>query len=171
MGPREIDRLWDRHILNSASVASLIAQRSSVADVGAGAGLPGIPVAVLRPDLRVDLVEPLLRRSNFLTHSVDDLGISGRATVRRSRAEDVTDRYDAVLSRALAPLDRLVGWCMPLLAPGGQILAIKGASAEVEIERHARAVADAGLTAEVLRVSCDPRTELTTVIRLRREVT
>lgn len=167
MGPREVDRLWDRHILNSASVAELLEPGSTVADVGSGAGLPGIPVAVLRPDLTVDLIEPLLRRSNFLTHTVDDLGITSRATVRRARAEEVRQRYDAVLSRALAPLDRLIRWCLPLMAPSGQILAIKGASAADEVLEHERFIAGSGLRAEVLRVSCDPEVESTTVVRLR----
>ena len=162
-----MDRLWERHIFNSVAVAELIPQRAAVADVGSGAGLPGIPVAVLRPDLVVELVEPLLRRSNFLTHTVEDLGITSRVSVRRARAEDVPRRYDVVLSRALAPLDRLIRWCLPLMEPTGQLLAIKGASASDEVARHARLIANSGLRAEVLTVAGDPRIDPTTVVRLR----
>lgn len=164
LGPREVPRLWDRHILNSAAVATLIPERATVADVGSGAGLPGIPVAVLRPDLAVDLIEPLLRRSKFLTHTVDDLGITGRVAVRRQRADEVDHTYDAVLSRALAPLDRLIGWCRPLLAPGGSILALKGSSAEREVAESSRLLASSGLRAEVTAVRLDPAVSTATVV-------
>ena len=167
LGPREVDRIWGRHILNSAAVAHLIPDSVSVADVGSGAGLPGIPVAILRPDLTVDLIEPLLRRSTFLTHSVDDLGITERVSVRRERAEQVRQTYDAVLSRALAPLDRLVRWCLPLMKPDGQILAIKGASAGRELADHDRLIRASGLTADILTPQVSPEVEPTTVVRLR----
>ena len=124
-------------------------------------------MAVLRPDLVVDLVEPLLRRSSFLTHTVDDLGITSRVNVRRTRAEDVAQRYDVVLSRALAPLDRLIRWCLPLMETTGQLLAIKGASASDEVARHARLITNSGLQAEVLTVASDARIDPTTVVRLR----
>src|SRR5829696_7297358 len=110
IGPREAERLWDRHILNSAALSGLIAANSTVADVGSGAGLPGIPLALLRPDLRMTLVEPLLRRSTFLVEAVDELQLTQVAVVR-ARAEEYTGRYDIVVARALAPLDRLIGWC------------------------------------------------------------
>ena len=182
MGPREVDRLWSRHILNSVNVAGLIPVGAVVADVGSGAGLPGIPVAVLRSDVRLDLIEPLLRRSTFLTQCVEELALAEpgpaesnlvaagggqRVTVRRSRAEEVERQYDVVLSRALAPLDRLIRWCRPLLRPDGQILAIKGASAADEVARFAREIAVAGLEAEVASATCDPRAEASTVVRLR----
>jgi 16S rRNA (guanine527-N7)-methyltransferase len=167
LGPREIDRLWERHILNSAAVAELLPPAAAVADVGSGAGLPGIPLAILRTDLTVDLIEPLLRRSNFLTHTVDDLGITGRVTVRRARAEELRRSYDMVLSRALAPLDRLIRWCLPLMKTDGEILAIKGASATDELAQHARLIASSGLIAEVVTVTVDRRVDPTTVLRLR----
>lgn len=167
IGPREVERLWSRHILNSAAIAELIPQGASVADIGSGAGLPGIPVALLRPDLRITLIEPLLRRSNFLTHSVDDLGITDRVTVRRDRAEQIRQTYDVVASRALAPLDRLIRWCLPLMKPAGQILAIKGASARQEVLDHERLIAGSGLEAEVVTVQLVPEVEPTTVVRLR----
>jgi 16S rRNA (guanine527-N7)-methyltransferase len=167
LGPREAERLWDRHILNSAALSGLIPADSAVADVGSGAGLPGIPLAILRPDLRVTLIEPLLRRSTFLTQAVEELQISDRVEVVRSRAEDHQQTYDVVVARALAPLDRLIGWCNPLRAPDGVILALKGASAADEIAAAGRQLQAAQLQAEVLKVRAYPDLEPPTVVRLR----
>ena len=133
IGPRERDRLWDRHILNSVAIASRIPAGASVVDVGSGAGLPGIPLAILRPDLSVTLLEPLLRRTNFLTLAVDELGLVDRVQVVRGRAEEHRATYDVVTCRAVAPLPRLLGWCLPLVAPGGRLLALKGSSAAAEV--------------------------------------
>jgi 16S rRNA (guanine527-N7)-methyltransferase len=166
IGPREVDRLWERHILNSVAVNHLVPQGASVVDVGSGAGLPGIPLAVLRPDLRVTLLEPLLRRSRFLTQAVDSLGITGRVTVLRSRAEDCDQSFDVVLSRALAPLGRLVDWCAPLRSRECSILAIKGSSAASEVESCRRQLASRHLAAAVLVVRAHPQSEPTTVVRL-----
>jgi 16S rRNA (guanine527-N7)-methyltransferase len=166
IGPREGERLWDRHILNSAALSGLIPADSTVADVGSGAGLPGIPVALLRPDLRVTLIEPLLRRSTFLTETVGTLGIQDRVQVIRSRAEDHHQSYDVVVARALAPLDRLIGWCNPLRAAGGVILALKGSSAAAELAAAARQLQAARLNAEVLTVWAHPDVEPATVVRL-----
>jgi len=167
LGPREADRLWDRHILNSAALSELIPSNSSVADVGSGAGLPGIPVALLRPDLEVTLVEPLLRRSTFLTQTVEALGIEDRVKVVRSRAEDHSQRYDVVVSRAVAPLDRLIGWCNRLRAADGVILALKGSSAADEVGAARHELKSARLTAEVFSVKVHPDAEPATVVRLR----
>jgi 16S rRNA (guanine527-N7)-methyltransferase len=166
IGPREVDRLWDRHILNSVALADLIPEGVRVADVGSGAGLPGIPLAVLRPDLEVTLMEPLLRRYNFLTHTVEDLGISASVRVVRSRAEDHHETYDVVLARALAPLSRLITWCAPLRSLGGTILALKGQSAPAEVEAAKVPLAAHRLQAEVLTVRASPQSEPTTVVRL-----
>ena len=166
LGPREAERLWDRHILNSAALSELIPADSAVADVGSGAGLPGIPLAILRPDLRVTLVEPLLRRSTFLTQTVEELQISDRVEVVRSRAEDHRQTYHIVVARALAPLDRLIGWCNPLRAPDGVILALKGASASDEIAAAGRQLQAARLQAEVLKVRAHPDVEPATVVCL-----
>jgi 16S rRNA (guanine527-N7)-methyltransferase len=162
-----VDRLWDRHILNSAALSGPIAADSAVVDVGSGAGLPGIPLAVLRPDLRMTLIEPLLRRSTFLTQTVEELGITDHVPVVRSRAEDHHQSYDAVVARAVAPLDRLIGWCNPLRAPDGVILALKGASANDEIVAANRELAAARLDAEVLLIRAHPEAEPATVVRLR----
>ena len=166
LGPREADRLWDRHILNSAALSDLIETDSAVVDVGSGAGLPGIPLAILRPDLRVTLIEPLLRRFTFLVQTVEELGISDRLEVVRSRAEDHQRTYDVVVARALAPLDRLIGWCNPLRAPDGVILALKGASAGDEVAAANRQLKAAGLNAEVLKARAHPGVEPATVVRV-----
>lgn len=166
IGPREVDRLWDRHVLNSVAVDELVPPGASVADVGSGAGLPGIPLAILRPDLRVTLIEPLLRRSTFLTQAVDELGITDHTRVVRARAEDHRERYDVVVSRALAPLPRLLSWCAPLRADQGVVLALKGRSAAEEVRRASAALATHRLTASVLSVRAHPLAEPTTVVRL-----
>jgi 16S rRNA (guanine527-N7)-methyltransferase len=166
IGPREVDRLWDRHVLNSVALSDLIPAGATVADIGSGAGLPGIPLALLRPDLQVTLVEPLLRRSTFLTQAVDELGITDRVSVVRTRAEDHHATYDVVASRALAPLERLVGWCAPLRAPGGAILALKGSSASSEVQAATAVLRRHHLAASVVAVRAHPRSEPTTVVRL-----
>jgi 16S rRNA (guanine527-N7)-methyltransferase len=166
LGPREADRMWDRHILNSAALSGLIAAESAVADVGSGAGLPGIPLAVLRPDLRITLIEPLLRRSIFLTETVESLQLEDRVEVVRSRAEDHHQTYDVVVARALAPLARLIGWCNPLRAPDGVILALKGSSAADEVTSAKRELQAAQLEAEVLKARAHPDVEPATVVRL-----
>jgi 16S rRNA (guanine527-N7)-methyltransferase len=166
VGPREANRIWDRHILNSAAVADLIGAGSSVVDVGSGAGLPGIPLAILRPDLRVTLLEPLLRRSSFLLEAISDLGLAERVSVVRARAEDHVVRYDVVVARAVAPLDRLIGWCNPLRESGGILLAMKGRNAAVERERAQPVLRQHRLKAEVLTISLDKGVEPVSVIRV-----
>jgi len=166
IGPRESDRLWDRHILNSVAIVSLIRADAAVIDVGSGAGLPGIPLAVLRPDLRVTLLEPLLRRVTFLTETVTTLGLADRVRVVRGRAEEHDEQYDVVVARALAPLGRLVQWCAPLRRPGGVILALKGRSAAAEIAEAGPILAETGLTVEQRSVSAHLSLEPATVLRL-----
>ncbi len=149
IGPRELDRLWDRHLLNCAIVAELIPSRAHVVDVGSGAGLPGVVLAVARPDLSVDLVEPLARRAGFLSEVVVSLGLD-RTTVVRARAEECGRRHpqlepaNVVTARAVASLDRLARWCLPLTAEGGRLLALKGESASDEIATHRAAISRAG---------------------------
>ena len=140
LGPREVPRLWSRHLANSAVVTDLVPADALVIDVGSGAGLPGIPMAIRRPDLRFVLVEPMLRRFSFLERTVAELGLGDRVRVLRGRAEDRLVRTELagsswVTARAVAPLDRLVAWCVPLLGPGGRLLALKGSSAADEIAR------------------------------------
>ena len=168
IGPRETDRLWERHVLNSAAMAELVPPGATVVDVGSGAGLPGIPLALRRPDLRVTLLEPLLRRSVFLTEVVEALGLGDRVAVVRGRAEDHDGTYDAVVSRALAPLPRLLGWCLPLAGPRGAVLALKGQSAEDEVRESSASLRRQRLVTDVLEVRAYPEGEPTTVVRIRR---
>jgi 16S rRNA (guanine527-N7)-methyltransferase len=164
IGPREAAKVWERHILNSAALSELIPPGIAVADVGSGAGLPGIPVAILRPDVRMTLIEPLLRRSTFLTEAVQELEITDRVEVVRSRAEDHHQIYPVVVARAVAPLDRLIGWCNPLRASGGLILALKGESAADEVTAARHQLEAARLKAAVLSVRAHPNADPATVI-------
>ena len=133
LGPRELDKLWSRHILNSAVVAELVSPGDKVADVGSGAGLPGIPMAIARPDAQFVLIEPMERRSSWMLEVVEDLGLEN-VRVLRSRAEDVSEQdFDIVTARAVAALDKLLKMCVPLLKPGGALIALKGSKAAEEI--------------------------------------
>jgi 16S rRNA (guanine527-N7)-methyltransferase len=136
IGPREVARLWERHVLNSAAVAEAVPHGVRVVDVGSGAGLPGIPLGLARPDLELSLVEPMARRVEFLEQAVADLGAPWR--VVRGRAEDrsvaaAVGRVDVVTARAVAALPRLVSWCRGLLRPGAQLVAMVGARAVAEL--------------------------------------
>lgn len=126
--------MWERHLLNCAVVAPAIPASAQVADVGSGAGLPGLVLAIIRPDLAVCLVEPLLRRATFLEEVVGRLGLTG-VQVRRDRAEALHGQLlvDVVTARAVAPLERLATWCLPLVRPGGVLLALKGDRAQDEL--------------------------------------
>ncbi len=133
LGPREPDKLWSRHILNSAVVAELVRPGDKVADVGSGAGLPGIPMAIARPDAEFVLIEPMERRSSWMLEVVEDLGLNN-VRILRSRAEDVSEQdFDIVTARAVAALDKLLKMCVPLLKPGGALIALKGSKAAEEI--------------------------------------
>ncbi|MEO3746273.1 16S rRNA (guanine(527)-N(7))-methyltransferase RsmG [Plantactinospora sp. B5E13] len=224
IGPRETPRIWDRHLLNCAAVAELIPPDRSVVDVGSGAGLPGLVLAIARPDLSITLVEPLARRAGFLAEVVNLLDLGGTVTVLRARAEEVAayqrraargaggrraragrpasvgqdrgqgaesataeqDVYELadvvdlaelsvpaeiVTARAVAPLDRLAAWCLPLTVPGGRLLALKGATAADEAAEHAAAVRRlGGGTPEVRRCGVgvvDPPTTVVEVVRER----
>ncbi|MCW2640868.1 MAG: gidB [Dactylosporangium sp.] len=172
IGPREAERIWGRHILNCAVIAALAPSESSITDVGSGAGLPGMVLAVARPDLSVALVEPLERRTTFLSEVVSDLGLDNVAVVR-SRAEDAVGNLppaDIVTARAVAPLDRLAAWCLPLARVGGRLLALKGATASDEIEAHRDAIARLGGGEPVIRVcGAGLLPEPTTVVEVVRE--
>lgn len=151
IGPREVPRLWDRHLLNCAVIEDSFPSDARVVDVGSGAGLPGVVLAITRPDLDVHLVEPMLRRTEWLTRAVSDLGLSN-VTVHRGRAEDLVGTVSApwVTARAVARLDKLARWCVPLLEPGGTLVAMKGRSAAAELEEDRLALERLGLVRAVV---------------------
>lgn len=173
IGPREVPRLWDRHILNCAVIGEAMPEGVTVADIGSGAGLPGIPLALARPDLKITLIEPLLKRSVYLAEIKDELGLDN-VTVIRGRAEEKAVRaelgkVDIVTSRAVAPLGRLVGWSLPLARIGGSMIAMKGSSVAEEIERDAEEIKRyGGGASEVIRVGEGLLAEPTTLIRIPR---
>ena len=134
LGPREMPKLWTRHILNSAVVSELLVPGDSVADVGSGAGLPGIPMAIARPDVQFTLIEPMERRAGWLQQQVIELGLNN-VTVVRARAEEVVDsKFTVVTARAVSALPKLLRLTVPLLQSGGRVLALKGSKAQDEIE-------------------------------------
>lgn len=134
IGPREAPRLWDRHLLNCGVLAGALGDGSSVCDIGSGAGLPGLVVAIARPDLRITLVEPLLRRTTFLEEVVAELSLDHVEVVRaRADALHGSRTFDVVTSRAVAPLGRLLEWSMPLVKATGALVAMKGSSVGSEV--------------------------------------
>jgi 16S rRNA (guanine527-N7)-methyltransferase len=168
IGPKETSRLWERHLVNCAVVAELLPERGELVDIGSGAGLPGVVLAMLRPGLRVILLEPMLRRSLFLEECVAQLNLPN-TTVVRARAEDMAGQIkaDVATARAVAPLGRLAGWAAGVLRPGGQILAIKGQAAEEELAAARPVLARLGAqSAEVLRAGHGRVISATTVVRV-----
>lgn len=173
VGPREAPRIWERHLLNCAAVTELVPTGVQVIDAGSGAGLPGIVLALARPDLEVTLVEPKLRATTFLTEAVAALELEDRVTVVRARAEECHGQLpeaEIVTARALAPLDRLAGWCLPLVRLGGRVLALKGESAAAELDEHTAAIRrqGAGYLA-IHQCGADRLEQPTTVVEIRRE--
>jgi 16S rRNA (guanine527-N7)-methyltransferase len=146
LGPREVPRIWERHIGNCAVLEQEIAFGAHVVDVGSGAGLPGVVLAMVRPDLKVTLVEPLLRRTIFLNEVVEALQLDGRVEVLRGRAEDFAGKVvgDVVTSRAVAALDQLIAWSWPLIRPGGRMVVLKGVTAPDEVLAAEPALAKRG---------------------------
>lgn len=146
IGPREVPILWGRHILNCAVIEDAFPDGARLIDVGSGAGLPGIALAIARPDLQVQLVEPMQRRTDWLTTTVTELGLDN-VTVHRGRAEDFHGQLTApyVTARAVARLDKLARWCFPLIERGGQFVALKGRSAEDELAETTKALRKLGL--------------------------
>lgn len=172
IGPREIPRLWERHILNCAVLGELIAEGQSVVDVGSGAGLPGIPLAIARPDLRITLVEPLLRRSVYLAEFVETNGLD--VLVVRGRAEESgvvkeVGGADVVTSRAVAPLEKLARWSLPLIHEHGRMLALKGSSAAEEVSRDRASLTRLGAgKVDVVECGGDLLPTATVVVRAER---
>ena len=135
IGPREGERIWERHIFNCLPVTQLLPQGASLFDIGSGAGLPGIVIALARPDLSVTLIEPLERRVSFLTEAVEGLNLTiNNMEVIRGRAQDVKKSADFVTARAVAPLEKLKKMSWHMVKTGGSLLAMKGESASAEME-------------------------------------
>jgi 16S rRNA (guanine527-N7)-methyltransferase len=166
IGPREVPRLWERHLVNCALVAPSVAEGASVADLGAGAGLPGIVLGIARPDLHLTLVEPMARRVEFLREACGRLGLD-EISIVRGRAEELRGRrtFEVVTARALAALPKLLDMAMPLVAPGGCLLAMKGSSAAAEIEASRTQLGQWKARAEVISSSV-PGSETTTLVRV-----
>jgi len=166
IGPHEVPRLWDRHLLNCAVVADLIGSRyRTLVDIGSGAGLPGIVLAMMRPELAVTLLEPMERRCRFLSGCVAELGLAN-ARVLRGRAEDATLRADVATARAVAPLDRLAELAVRVVRPGGLVLAIKGQTADAELRKARPVLRRIGARgAKVVRAGQGKVDPATTVVR------
>ncbi len=139
IGPREVERIWDRHILNCAALTQLIQDGQSIIDIGSGAGLPGIVLAILKPNSKVILIEPMQRRTDFLTQVKADLGLTN-VEIIRGRAEGQKVTAQIVSSRAVAPLGKLLAWSWPLVEKGGKVLAIKGEKALEELENAQKVI-------------------------------
>lgn len=167
VGPRELPRLWTRHIVNSAAVVPFLPDHGRVADIGSGAGFPGIVVALLRPDLDVVLVESMERRTQWLDDVVAQLDLDN-VTVQRARAEELRAKYDAVTARAVANLSKLVRLTSPLLRPGASLLALKGARAEAEVTDAKYVIKRARLEPAVIHEVVTPGEEVTKVVEVRR---
>jgi 16S rRNA (guanine527-N7)-methyltransferase len=171
IGPREVPRLWERHLVNCALVTDLVDQTATVCDIGSGAGLPGIVMAIRRPDLTVTLVEPLLRRTAFLNEVVEALGLANVEVVR-ARAEALHGQrtFDVVTSRAVAPLDRLSQWSLPLVRSGGAFLAMKGSSVQAELDSAAQTIsAGRGVVDGIVELGADLLEPPVRVVRVVKE--
>ncbi len=169
IGPRELDRLWERHILNSAAVVPFLGA-GRIVDVGSGAGLPGLVIAAMLPTREVVLVEPMERRVAWLEEAAAEVGLANVVVVR-GRAEEVKGAVmaDVLTARAVASIDKLIKWCLPLLGPNGHMALLKGRSAADEIDRAKYALRKARLVAEIDSAPTLPGLEPTTVVRLRRD--
>lgn len=171
LGPREQSRLWERHLLNSAAVVQHLPRTGAIADVGSGAGLPGIVVAAMLPEAELVLIDPMERRTQWLEEVVAELGLSN-ARVVRARAEELDGALeaDAVTARAVAAMDKLARWCLPLLRDGGTLVALKGRSAGDELEKAKYVLRKLGGDAgEVLDAPTIPGVDSTTVVRVMRK--
>ncbi|MBA8810805.1 16S rRNA (guanine(527)-N(7))-methyltransferase RsmG [Promicromonospora sukumoe] len=170
IGPREVPRIWERHILNSAAVVPYLPQSGSVTDIGSGAGLPGIVIAAMRPQLQVILVEPMERRTTWLAEVVSELGLPN-VEIKRGRAEEYHGAFeaDAVTSRAVAALSKLVRMSMPLVRVGGELVILKGRNVAQEVEPARKVLRKYAVgDPEILEGATVDGVETTTIVRVRR---
>ena len=166
LGPRELEIVWDRHILNCLTLVELIPLNSTVADIGSGAGLPGIVLAIARPDLAVTLVEPTLRRVEFLNETKAELNLENLSIIQ-GRAEDLIKgkRYEIVTARAVAPMKKLLNLCLPLLKPGGYLLALKGEKANIELTEALEQISKWNATSlGIVKLGLEINTQATVVV-------
>lgn len=166
LGPRELEIVWDRHILNCLTLVELIPLNSSVADIGSGAGLPGIVLAIARPDLAVTLVEPTLRRVEFLSETKAELNLENLSIIQ-GRAEDLIkgQKFEIVTARAVAPMKKLLNLCLPLLKPGGYLLALKGEKANIELTEALEQISKWNATSlGVVKLGLEINTQATAVV-------
>ena len=167
LGPREMPKLWTRHILNSAVVAELVSPGASVADVGSGAGLPGIPMALAQPQAKFTLIEPMERRSDWLKSTIAELQLEN-VRVLRARAEEVTEVFDVVTARAVSALPNLLKMCVPLTKHGGEVIALKGSKAADEIADSKRLQKKLAIESfEIVRVGGELLADPTLVVRTK----
>lgn len=170
IGPREIGRIWDRHILNSAAVVQYLPQEGTIVDIGSGAGLPGLVIAAMRPQAEIVLVEPMERRCVWLAEMTEAMELTN-VEIKRGRAEEFHDAFEAdiVTSRAVAALDKLARWSLPLLRPGGQLVILKGRNVAAEIEPAQKVLRKYRMsTPEILEALTVDGAEGTTVLRSTR---
>jgi 16S rRNA (guanine527-N7)-methyltransferase len=167
LGPREMPKLWTRHILNSAVVAELVSPGQTVADVGSGAGLPGIPMALAQPQAHFTLIEPMERRSDWLKRVVQDLELTN-IRVHRARAEEVAEAFDVVTARAVSALPNLLRMCAPMTKHGGEVIALKGSKAAEEIQDAKKLQKKLGIASfEIVRLGGEFLTDPTLVVRTK----
>ncbi len=167
LGPREMPKLWTRHILNSAVVAELVSSGASVADVGSGAGLPGIPMALAQPQAKFTLIEPMERRSDWLKSTIAELQLEN-VRVLRARAEEVTEVFDVVTARAVSALPNLLKMCVPLTKHGGEVIALKGSKAADEIADSKKLTKKLSIESfEIVRVGGELLADPTLVVRTK----
>lgn len=167
LGPREMPKLWTRHILNSAVVAELVSPGLSVADVGSGAGLPGIPMAIAQPEAQFTLIEPMERRSDWLKATVSELGLSN-VRVLRARAEEVAEVFDVVTARAVSALPNLLKMCVPMTKHKGEVIALKGSKAADEIQDSKKLQKKLGIESfEIVHAGSDFLQDPTLVVRTK----
>ncbi len=168
IGPRELPRLWSRHLINSLSISDFISDGVRVCDVGSGAGFPGLVLAIARPELEVTLVESMERRTEWLRYAIDTVGVTN-VEVIRARAEELhgVKQFSVVTARAVAALDTLLRWTWPLVSPGGRVLAMKGERAYDEVRGAQKVLRRFAAVAEVHDVASPLDGSVTNVVEVR----
>jgi 16S rRNA (guanine527-N7)-methyltransferase len=166
IGPKDLEIIWDRHILNCLPLVEVIEENLSLADIGSGAGLPGIVLAIVRSDLKITLIEPMARRVEFLTEAIEHLNLKN-VEIFHGRAEELAGKakFDIVTARAVAPLEKLIKLAMPLLRPRGLLLALKGEKAQLELNEALAQIAKSNATSlGVVKLGLEIDTTISVVV-------